>query len=59
MEASADLLYGFRGTKYEVDLLSAFEMMRFWKMVKVDPPSKNVDQTRSRWTEEGLSLIHI
>ena len=34
-EAPFDLLYGFRGSKHNVDLLSPFEMIRFWSIEKV------------------------
>jgi len=30
-----DVLYGYRGRAYNVDLHSPFEMMRFWKPVKI------------------------
>ena len=31
----ADLLYGYRGRAYNVDLHSPFEMLRFWKPVRI------------------------
>ena len=37
-DAPFDLLYGFRGTTHAVDLLSAYEMIRFWTWVQVLPP---------------------
>ena len=39
IEAPADLMYGFRGNDEGVDLMSPFEMWRFYRIEKVLPPS--------------------
>ena len=49
-EAPFDLMYGFRGTGHEVDLFSAWEMVRYWEMVKIEPP--NASGCRSTPTVE-------
>ena len=33
-----DILYGFRGTEYNVDVLSAYEMLLFWRPVSIHAP---------------------
>ena len=55
LEAPFDLLYGFRGSTYAVDLYSPYEMLRFWMMERVLPPKQDTDSPTSRWTEEGRS----
>ena len=52
-EAPFDLLYGFRGSKYEVDLLSAFEMLMHWYPERVLPPKRNDPNPTSMWTPAG------
>ena len=37
-DAPFDLMYGFRGASYEVDLLSPFEMLMCWSMERIVPP---------------------
>jgi hypothetical protein len=39
VEAPLDLLYGFRGSSFDVDLLCPYEMMMHWSMEKIRPPS--------------------
>ena len=51
--APFDKMYGFRGSKRQVDLLSAFEMLRYWGMQKVYPPKKNDPCPTSKRTKEG------
>lgn len=48
-----DILYGFRGSAYNVDLLSPFEMMRYWEMEKVLPPTQLDTHPTSIWTDAG------
>ena len=52
-----DLMYGFRGCKRQVDLLSPFEMIRYWHPERVLPPNKNDDRPKSTWTQEGRSYL--
>ena len=52
-EAPFDLLYGFRGAAHEVDLYSPFEMLRFWRMERVLPPTAHTKQPTAEWTKEG------
>ena len=53
-DAPMDLLYGFRGAKRKVDLLSPFEMLRYWHLERVLPPSNNGKKQSAIWTDEGL-----
>ena len=55
--APFDLLYGFRGSKHNVHLLSPYEMLRYWKMERVLPPSKTQPNPSSQWTEEGRAQL--
>ena len=41
-DAPFDRLYGFRGTTHAVDLLSAYEMIRFWTWVQVLPHAPQI-----------------
>ena len=51
-----DLLYGFRGSKLCVDLLSSYEMIRYWQPQRVFPPSKNsTEEQTSEWTRDGYA----
>ena len=54
-EAPFDLMYGFRGTAHVVDLLSPFEMLMYWSLLPVRPPSEREDNPTAVWTTEGLS----
>ena len=54
MEALFDLMYGFRGNSYVVDLFSPFEMLRYWRMEKILPPKAGEETPTSSWTPEGL-----
>ena len=38
-------MYGFRGCEHVVDLMSPFEMWRYWKVEKVLPPSRTNQTT--------------
>jgi len=51
VEAPFDLLYGFRGERYNVDLLSPYEMLLHWSMVHIDIPGGS--ESRAAWTELG------
>ena len=48
LEAPFDLMYGFRGKRYVVDLLSPLEMPRYWRMEKVFPPKKGDGKRKSQ-----------
>ena len=51
-DAPFDLLYGFRGKKFDVDLYSPFEMLRFWQVERITlPQSKHL--SISEWTTAG------
>ena len=53
-DAPFDLLYGFRGQEYNVDLLSAYEMLLWWSIERITVPTTVKGKTvRSEWTEEG------
>ena len=52
-EAPFDLLYGFRGQRYNVDLLSPYEMLLHWSIQRISAPSYGAKIVRSEWTEEG------
>ena len=52
-DAPFDLMYGFRGSTTGVDLFSPFEMIRFWSMQHITPPSKYALCARAKWTPEG------
>ena len=53
-DAPFDLLYGFRGQEYNVDLLSAYEMLLWWSMERITVPTTVKGKpVRSAWTEEG------
>ena len=51
--APFDLMYGFRGLQYNVDLLSPYEMLRYWALERILPPNKKDANSTSQWTEEG------
>ena len=38
VEAPFDFMYGFRGSRYEVDLLSPYEMLLQWEMARIFAP---------------------
>ena len=56
-EAPFDLMYGFRGSKRQVDLLSPFEMIRHWHPERVLPPVKNDPNSTSAWTTAGTAYL--
>ena len=53
LEPPFDLMYGFRGASYVVDLLSPFEMLRYWRLEKVLPPKRDDENPTASWTAEG------
>ena len=57
VEAPFDIMYGFRGEKYNVDLLCPYEMLLHWEMVRIMPPSKKADVQRSTWTQKGFAYM--
>jgi len=57
VEAPFDLMYGFRGRCNEVDLLSPYEMLLHWSMVRIEAPSTFADIVRSKWTQMGLAYM--
>ena len=61
VEAPFDLMYGFRGTEENVDLLSAFEMLMHWTCEEVKPPGSTDKSTgaqlhHSELTPEGVKF---
>ena len=54
MEAPFDLMYGFRGKDHVVDMMSPFEMLRYWSMEKVVPPRSGDKSSSASCTPEGL-----
>ena len=48
-----DLLYGFRGGRDSVDLLSPYEMLLHYSIERILPPTNTRAQSRADWTEEG------
>ena len=58
VDAPFDLMYGFRGSKFNVDLLSPFQMCMHWQCVEVKHPDFRCPETlkgvgHSEWTEAG------
>ena len=53
VEPPFDLMYGSRGDKYDVDLLSPYEMLLEWAMARIVPPTRLADCPRSEWTPAG------
>ena len=53
-EAPFDLLYGLRGGKTCVDLLSPYEMLLHYSMERILPPTNTPARSRAAWSEEGL-----
>ena len=52
-------MYGFRGRKYNVDLLSAFQMCMHWECVEIKHPDyrcpkNNREVKHSVWTKAGI-----
>jgi len=61
VEAPFDLMYGFRGSKHDVDLFSPFEMLIHWRMTEIKNPAAKCPWTgsflnHSKWTEVGLKF---
>ena len=56
VDAPFDLLYGFRGNSYNVDLLSPYEMLLHWPMEMIKPPTikQPIDKQNAIFTKEGL-----
>ena len=48
-----DLMYGFLGNKRVVDLLSPFEMLMYWEMERVLPPTRQAVDPSSTLTGAG------
>ena len=57
LESPVVLMYGFRGARYVVDLLSPFEMLRYWRMEKVLPPKRDDKGPTAIWTAEGSPCL--
>ena len=53
-EPPFDLMYGFRGVSYNVDLLSPYEMLLHWSLERISPPTSSSCNQRAIWTTEGL-----
>ena len=54
-----DLMYGFRGNKCDVDLLSPYEMLLWWDLVRIVPPTRFADCPRSEWTPAGRAYTKM
>ena len=52
-EPPFDLLYGYRGREKSVDLLSPYEMLLYYSMERILPPTNALAQSRAEWPEEG------
>ena len=50
-------MYGFRGQEHNVDLLSAFEMLRFWSVRRVETPTAKKPNDTAELTEAGQELL--
>ena len=55
IEAPFDLMYGSRGNSHVVDLLSPFEMLRYWRMERIFPPKEGEKKPTSSWTSAGVT----
>ena len=54
VESPLDLMYGYRGDEYNVDLLSPYEMLLHWSVERIlSPDAAKHGDTRSIWTDEG------
>ena len=53
-EAPFDLMYGFRGTTHNVDLLSPYETLLHWSLERIGAPTSAEKLLRATWTKEGL-----
>ena len=51
--APFDLMYGFRGSSHNVDLLSPYEMLRYWEMERILIPKRGEANPTAEWTEVG------
>ena len=57
-------MYGFRGSKYNVDLLSPFQMCMHWQCIEAKHPDYRCPETfktvsHSQWTEAGKKFKKI
>ncbi|CAK0869630.1 unnamed protein product [Prorocentrum cordatum] len=52
-EAPFALMYGFRGTSHNVDVLSPYEMLLHWSMEKIHPPLGQQEVYRAVMTDAG------
>ena len=64
VNAPFDIMYGFRGSKYNVDLLSPFQMCMHWQCIEVKHPDYRCPETfktvsHSQWTEAGKKFKKI
>ena len=48
-----DLLYGFRGGRDSVDLLSPYEMLQHYCIERIMPPTNPQAMSRAEWTPAG------
>ena len=55
VEAPFDLMYGFRGSKYDVDLLSPYQMLLHWGLVRITPPTAVDSSQRAQCTTSGCA----
>jgi len=55
--APYDLMYGFRDQRHNVQLLSAYEMLRYWMLERVLPPKQGTQNPTSCWTAVGKECI--
>ena len=58
-QAPMDLMYGFRGNKCDVDLFSPYEMLLWWDLVRIVPPTRFAECPRSEWTREGRAYTKL
>ena len=58
-EPPIDLMYGFRGNKYDVDLLSPYEMLLWWALARIVPPTRFADCPRLERTPAGRAYTNI
>ena len=59
VQAPMDLMYGFRGNKCDVDLFSPYEMLLWWDIVRIVPPTRFAECPRSEWTPAGRAYTKL
>ena len=52
-EPPFDVMYGFRGRRGSVDLLTPYEMLLHYSMERILPRTNPRAESRAVWTEEG------